>query len=238
MSQIVLFDLPSKDRCACWSYNPWKTRLSLNFKNLDYETEWIEYPDIAPKFKSFGIPENKSGTKYTIPAVRLTDGTYLMDSLPIAKALEKEYPTPSLHLDWETLPKVFEKTTQILDITTPWWKAKIPRNVLLPRSAEYFSRTRAERHGMPLEQLESDFATEQVWSQVKPVAEQLGAILKASGGPYYMGSYPSYADFVTVGALQCLKRADEIVFQKLVGLEPELLKLYDACREWLERDDH
>jgi len=111
MSQIILFDLPSKDRCACWSYNPWKIRLALNFKGIDYKTEWLEYPDIAAKFKSFGIPPNKKGAEYTIPAVRLADGTYLMDSLQIAGALEMVYPTPSLHLDWEKLQDVIEKNS-------------------------------------------------------------------------------------------------------------------------------
>lgn len=72
MSQIILFDLPSKDRCA-WSLNPWKSksrdflsnmkyqayqflaRLALNFKGIDYKTEWLEYPDIAAKFKSLSV---------------------------------------------------------------------------------------------------------------------------------------------------------------------------------------
>ncbi|KAF2491132.1 hypothetical protein BU16DRAFT_621782 [Lophium mytilinum] len=238
MSQIILFDLPSKDRCACWSYNPWKTRLTLNFKGVDYTTEWLEYPDIAARLKSFDIPPNKKGAEYTIPAVRLADGTYLMDSFPIAEALEKAYPAPSLHLDWEKLPEVIEKINQLSEATTPWWKAKVPRNLLLPRSAEYFSRTRGQRYNMPLEQLEKELATEEKWVEVKPISGDLCALLKASGGPYYKGTTPSYADFVTVGFLQCVKRADESVFEKLVGLEQELKKLYDACGKWLERDDH
>lgn len=24
----------------------------LNYKKIDYKTEWVEYPDLAPKFKS------------------------------------------------------------------------------------------------------------------------------------------------------------------------------------------
>jgi hypothetical protein len=120
--------------------------------------------------------------------VRLADGTYLMDSFPIAGALEMAYPTPSLHLDWEKLRDVIEKTQQLSATTTPWWKAKVPRNLLLPRSAEYFSRTRHQRFNMPLEQLEKELGTEERWVEAKPIAEELGAILKASGGPYYKGS--------------------------------------------------
>jgi hypothetical protein len=111
-----------------------------------------------------------------------------MDSFPIAGALEMAYPTPSLHLDWEKLREVIEKTEQLSATTTPWWKAKVPRNLLLPRSAEYFSRTRHQRHNMPLEQLEKELGTEERWVEAKPIAVELGAILKASGGPYYKGS--------------------------------------------------
>jgi len=91
---------------------------------------------------------------------------------------------------------------------------------------------------MPLEQLEKELGTEERWLEVKPIAEELGAILKASEGPYYKGSNPSYADFVTVAFLHCVKRADESVFKRIVGLESELKKLYDACAKWLERDDY
>jgi hypothetical protein len=111
-----------------------------------------------------------------------------MDSFPIAGALEMVYPTPSLHLDWEKLPDVIAKTLQLSEMTTPWWKAKVPRNLLSLESAEYFHRTRQQRYNMPLEQLEKELGTEERWVEAKPIAEELGVILKASGGPYYKGS--------------------------------------------------
>jgi hypothetical protein len=52
------------------------------------------------------------------------------------------------------------------------------------------------------------------------------------------GDLASYADFVTVGFMQCVKRADESVFERMIGLAPELKTLYNACGKWLERDDH
>lgn len=65
-SQTILYDLPSK-RGTSWSLNPWKSkhnlnesravltraaRLILNFKGIDYKTEWVEFPDVEPKMKS------------------------------------------------------------------------------------------------------------------------------------------------------------------------------------------
>ncbi|PSN72789.1 hypothetical protein BS50DRAFT_568392 [Corynespora cassiicola Philippines] len=52
MSQVILYDIPSKEPKTCWSLNPWKPRLILNYKGIDYKTEWVEYPDLAPYFKS------------------------------------------------------------------------------------------------------------------------------------------------------------------------------------------
>lgn len=62
-----------------------KARMVLNFKGIDYKTEWIEYPDLAPTFKSFGLPPNDpNGTgyfmDYTAPAIRFEDGKLMMDS--------------------------------------------------------------------------------------------------------------------------------------------------------------
>jgi hypothetical protein len=48
----------------------------------------------------------------------------------------------------------------------------------------------------------------------------------------------SYADFVIVGMLQFFKEVDEDIYERLVKAEPEFGKLYDVCKQWLERNDH
>jgi hypothetical protein len=54
--EIILYDLPSchkgKGQQSCFSFNPWKTRSVLNFKNIPYTTEWVEYPDVESKMKA------------------------------------------------------------------------------------------------------------------------------------------------------------------------------------------
>lgn len=87
-NEIVLYDLPSTAKCACWSLNPWKgmalhriytyewgqlgkfeadsvlmmitARLALNYKGLPYKTEWVEYPDLKSRFMELGIPASTS----------------------------------------------------------------------------------------------------------------------------------------------------------------------------------
>ena len=142
--EIILFDLPSKGRSACWSLNPWKgtatttryqdtllteitARLGLNYKGLPYKTEWTEYPDIAPKYKSFGLAANTPAinptAEYSIPAARMPDGTYIMDSLAIARALETLQPEPSLRLDTgyveRTQSIIKDLHTALVPITLP-----------------------------------------------------------------------------------------------------------------------
>jgi hypothetical protein len=86
MSQYILYDLPSKGRCACWSLNPWKgrfvrkckkihlpilyiARLALNFKGVDYKTIWLEYPDVAPTLSpQFGFHLLNFAPSLTVPA--------------------------------------------------------------------------------------------------------------------------------------------------------------------------
>lgn len=70
--QVIFYDLASRQGKG-WSLNPWKgksrmlfnfcstcwefsaddipARLVLNYKNIPYETEWLEYPDLRPTFE-------------------------------------------------------------------------------------------------------------------------------------------------------------------------------------------
>ena len=41
-----------------------------------------------------------------------------------------------------------------------------------------------------------------------------------------------------VGALRFLKVIEEDIYQRVVKIDPAYGKLYDASKQWLERDDH
>lgn len=74
-------------------------RFALNIKGLPYRTEWVEYPDIAPLIKSFGLPPNlNSYMPYTLPTIYdPRTKRAIMDSMEIAKYLDDEYPeTPAV----------------------------------------------------------------------------------------------------------------------------------------------
>ncbi|KAL8790229.1 MAG: hypothetical protein Q9195_006452 [Heterodermia aff. obscurata] len=212
-------------------------RLALNYKGIDYETKWLEYPDVAPTLESFGLPPNSEGTPYTIPALQLPDGTHMMDSRKIATELEHRYPSPSLRLDSPVLEKVEGLIQRLTAPLVGVFMPKVPMAVLNPPSAEYFERTRAKRFGKTLSELGKDSDEETAWAQVEPALKEMGDILKAEGGPFALGKTVSYADFVIVSLLHYAKRIDEAIFERAVVIEPSLRIVYDASKQWLERDD-
>lgn len=210
----------------------------MNYKGVAYTTQWTEYPDIAPTMQSLGLGPNPEGTQYTIPAIRFPDGTCMMDSRKIATELEKRFPEPSFHLDAPELPQVQKSVIEAFESLRPAVLVKVPAALLTPRSAEYFERTRKERFGVSLAQWEKEKGGERAWKEAEPALKDLGALLKAKGGPFILGTTVSYADFVLVGFLHCTRRIHEDFFERVIAVDPALKTVYEASAPWLQRDDH
>ncbi|KAF2472248.1 uncharacterized protein BDR25DRAFT_333615 [Lindgomyces ingoldianus] len=220
----------------------WKARMILNYKGIDYETEWVEYPDLAPTFKSFGLPpNNKDGVgyfaEYTSPSVKFGDGTYCMDSWKIAIELEKRYPSPSLHIDDPIVVQVRNLIPEIMGPLQPNIIPKVPRMLLNPPSVEYFERTRKERYGMSLSQVEEDRGGEPSWKAAEQPINEIADLLKKKGGPFFLGKTVSYADLIFVSFLHFLKRLDKGVFERFLSFDTAFSTIYDASKEWLAKDD-
>lgn len=110
-----------------------------------------------------------------------------MDSLVIAKYLEKEYPSPSLHVESPLLQKVIAAFRPAANTTIDAVIAKVPRLLLNPRSQEYFYRTRAVEYGMPLPQWEVEKGGLKAWEEAKEDILKLAKLLNEEKGPYFMG---------------------------------------------------
>jgi len=80
----------------------------------------------------------------------------MMDSRAIATELERRYPSPPLHLDSETLPEVEALFSKFMTGMRGVLFPKYPPMLLNEPSREYFVRTREERFGMSLAQLEKE----------------------------------------------------------------------------------
>lgn len=220
-------------------------RLALNYKGLPYRTEWIEYPDIAPKFKALGIPPNAPGTsnyEYSVPAARISGGSYVMESRAIAKALEELQPEPSLHLDNGYVDRAQAVAGKVQNALVPTGLPRIPVKLLNPASEKYFRETREKRFGMTLEELaKSDKAGENAWKAAEaPLQELVSLLHEHEDGPYIMGKQVSFADFILAGLWRFVQILDENgdLFERGMKTDESLPTHYEACKRWLERDDH
>ncbi|KAI4113594.1 MAG: hypothetical protein LQ345_005459 [Seirophora villosa] len=244
-SEITLFDLASKAPNRSWSANSLKTRLVLNYKSIPYTTHWLEFPDIKPHHEALSIPPNPEDpdkpsalpSAYTIPTVRYSDdGTYMMDSAAIAHALEKRHPSPPLHLDTPQQAKIEALWPKLVPIVFPCITFKIVNDLLNERSAQYIVETREKAFGFKIAELEN-VDVDAVWEEAKPVLRELGDILRENeGGPFVLGEEPSYGDFILVAVLQFFRRIGEDLFHRTVAADPALGKLYEASKQWVEKD--
>ncbi|KAI5927203.1 putative glutathione S-transferase [Camillea tinctor] len=236
--QIVFFDLASKPPNQTWSLNPWKTRFALNFKGLDYKTEWMQYPDIKPRFQDHFPPKEQ----YTIPTVTLPDGTWIMDSWEIAQELEKRYPSPSMHLDAPELPKVVELTQQAAVAMAPIFIARVPKLLLEDYGKPYWYETREKRIGMHPDKFEAEKGGDLAINAAAPHLQAATALLKEkSDGPFFLGATPSYADFVWGGFLIFMSKLGDDTKEglfKATGDAAAHEKLLEALKPWSTRDDH
>ena len=164
-----------------------------------------------------------------------------MDSLAIAKVLEKLQPEPSLHLDNGYTDRcqtaVLETQKAIMPIAMP----RIPTKVLNEASAGYFRETREKRVGMTLPELAKSEKAQNAWTYAQPGIDELKAILhEHEEGPYVMGKTVSFADFIIAGFWRFMEILDESgdLFERGMKMDEAFPRHYEACEEWLRRDDH
>lgn len=230
-------------RLDLWLTDIITARLALNYKNIPYQTQWVEYPDVAPTFKSFGIPPNSAelnpNAEYSIPAARI-EGKYIMDSLSIAQNIEAIQPEPSLHLDSEYISRTQGAVGKLLGQLAPVVMPRVPEMLLNPTSAEYFEETRAKRFGMPLAELAKSDKAKNAFTNAQPAFEEIKAILhENSGGPYVLGNEPSFADFILAGMWRFVELLDKDgdLYGRIMQYDASFSKHYEACKKWMERVD-
>ena len=190
-------------------------RFSLNYKGLPYKTVWVEYPDIAPTFKSAGIPPSSikpDGTQvYTCPAIYdPATKTSVSESAIIAEYLDKQYPnTPRLFpvgshaLQYAFLDKFFSSVVPLLRFALPpsYW-------MLNKESDAYFRTTREAMFGMTMENMAPTGAEREMeWAKVKAVFNTVDGWLQSAkaDGPYLLGGGPGFADLVVASFVLWMK---------------------------------
>ncbi|TFK35746.1 hypothetical protein BDQ12DRAFT_306781 [Crucibulum laeve] len=214
---ITFYDFASTVPGKTFNPNTWKTRYSLNYKQLPYKTEWVEYnEEIERVCKKMGIPptsKRQDGSDvYTLPAI-YDDSTKtgVADSLLIAAYLDKTYPnTPKLFpVGTEALQTAF--VDALRSKLGSSWLLLVPviLKLLLPSNVDFFVRARSAELGKPLlDLLAVGEEQEAQWKNLKAALSTMDAwYQKNGGGPFIMGYTPSFADFVVGGFLSFARAA-------------------------------
>ncbi|KAF8625628.1 hypothetical protein AX17_006813 [Amanita inopinata Kibby_2008] len=206
MQPIVFYDLASNLKGTALSPNTWKIRFVLNYKGLPYKTEWVELPDIEPKCKEIGVGptgHRNDAPLYTVPAIYDPNTeTAVVDSYDIARYLDKTYPnTPRIIPEGTEVFQSFPLFFHALGPDKTIWNFAVPATyaTLNPVSQEYFRRTREERFGKKIEELEPKGAeAEAAWAVLKEGYDNLDKMWQLSEGPYVMGKTLSFMDIVVI----------------------------------------
>jgi glutathione S-transferase len=182
----------------------------LNFKKLPYKTVNLEYRDLQGEFVKAGIPPSSTWPDgrplYSSPSI-FDDSTNkgVTDSYQIAQYLDKAHPdAPKLFPPGtEALQAAFY--TQFNDLIAPFFQFLLPKipGILNSQSAEYFHRTRSERFGKPLEDVEPKGQERvEAWKKVEGAYDTLNGWLSKSSGPFFMGDTVTFAD-ISVASIIC-----------------------------------
>jgi glutathione S-transferase len=211
---IVMYDLVGQDDRR-FSPHCWRTRMALAHKGLEHEARPTRFTE---------IPTIEGGRVKTVPALR--DGAQpVVDSWAIACHLEQAYPErPSLFggPGGEALSRFVQSWSVavlhgglvgliVLDI----WQR------LVPEDQEYFRRTREQRFGRTLEEVQA--GREERVESLRASLQPLRMTLKEA--PFLGGQQPLYADYLVFGGLQ---------WARTISPFP-VLAADDPLQDWFER---
>lgn len=212
----------------------------MNFKRLPYTTTRLEYPEFNTTLAPLGLePHNPehSSVKYTCPTVKISDGTYIMDSAKIAPVLEQLQPEPSLLLKGPH-DRVHKVVGQMMGSLVPTFLYRV-RDGLNPASAEYYEAKFKPLFGIGLDELAESELARNSWTNAEPSIHEMGEILgEQPGGPYVLGSVVSYADFVFAAVLHCILLLDTSILEKLFAYDTAFKTHHEACKLWFERAEY
>jgi glutathione S-transferase len=242
--QIVFYDIASAPPVTTYAPNPWKTRYALNFKGVNYRTEWIELPDVADVRKKLGsapVRKHMDGSDfYTLPIIQdHTTGDIVGDTFDIALYLDEKYPDGPRLIPEGSAGVYAAFNIQMDAVFTNHVVLCIHGTPFNPATAEQTKATFAKRAGLP--SWESMIPTEEAMAAVVVSFEAaLGGLVKCfrhrDEGPFLEGAQPTYADMIIGGWLSMMKtcmRSEE--WQKLEKWHDSLWgNLYNALQKYAE----
>lgn len=190
-------------------------------------------------FLCSGLQPNATGRPYTIPAIRLPNGEGIaQDSNKIAAILDEIQPSQPLEPANPVTAQAEAVTAKTFAALAPLTLSTMPA-LMNPVSAEsWTAKHEARLGGMSLASLRSSPAATKAWGNAGDGLGQLKVLLgEVANGPFLLGEKPCFADFVIVGAMITLSVADKEVFGRVMDWDESIRRLFEECREWMERVD-
>ncbi|KAI8587478.1 hypothetical protein BDZ88DRAFT_425183 [Geranomyces variabilis] len=258
---IHFFDIASQGKggLQTWSPNTIKVRMVLNYKRIKYTESFLAYPDIRPFCASFGIPDDKSAERPTLPVIIHYDSRgnvvkAMGDSFEIARYLEELSPERPVfgQPDGPYAAAAYAIQAALQPFKERVWASgaklaisKIPA-ILQPRCSAWFIEDRTRRHprGLPPSEWPSK-NPEDDWKIYEEGLRYLATLLGGSPTaprvaraqqPFLLGDTPVYADFIVAGIFTWTKRASEDDFQRVLRVTKdtgEFQRHYQACEQWI-----
>ncbi|KIJ49678.1 hypothetical protein M422DRAFT_205202 [Sphaerobolus stellatus SS14] len=219
LKPITLFDITSKLDPPPWSFNTWKARLVLNYKQLPYKTIWLSYPDIEPTLSKLGAtttsqhPEGPAKPYYTLPVILDENGEepkLITDSLDIAIYLDEKYPEkPVLPKQGVALEYAFERffRSTVARQLNPFINLSTWR-ILDERGQIYFRETREKWEDMRLEdESPPGPIRDGHWKALEDGFDKLATVLDKNGPDGFVagGTEPTRADFIIISHILWIK---------------------------------
>lgn len=171
----------------------------------------------------------------------LPDGTWIDESLDIAKKINELCPEPKLALETPALTSLTPSLLPgLMASLKPIYMSLVPARLLNESSQPYWMETRTEIIGKSPDTV-TDADRDAAWKEVEKSGAlvQVTGLLKAQGGPFFEGKEVSYVDFVWAGFLIFCKRLDILDRAlSLTGDETVHRKLLEAVGPWSKRDGY
>ncbi|KAJ1301076.1 hypothetical protein OPQ81_003494 [Rhizoctonia solani] len=245
---IIFYDLADANNRS-WSFNPYKTRLSLNYKGIPYRVVYLSFPDIEPRLKELGVsPVSETFPRYTLPVIAdpSTDPndppTYVSDSFKIALYLDEKYPAPKY-------PAIFSPGSHGLQnlLMTVYFPTLVSAiiapcipnlpKILDSRSIEYIWRTRG-----PFEPLTKEAKLKLLKEAQQKFETLMDSLdLNHGTGPFVLGSQVSFIDFSIGGLLYFVQKSeteDPALFEEILNWSDGKWRIYWEAIQKIEMRSH
>ncbi len=247
---IKFYDLvPSSNSTRYFSPNPWKTRMGLLHKGVQFETIPVTLLDVRRDLATRSNQPN-----ITVPAIELPNGKFIYDSFHIAEWLENTYPDrPSLFTgDGQSTNKsqlkhilMGKNYARMIDLglgaSKPewavWFDLFFPQLDQLMSEGEVRDYFRSDiRLGPQGYQKLISLDQQELIRRAKMNVQPLLQILRERPNEYFQGTHPGQVDYIIFGRYaycrmidsQLTKQIWEDQGEELSNWIDKLFKAYDG----------